>query len=125
MLFPALDPSVLGEAQRLTEVELGQAGQSLESAEPNLAQVLSLGSCEAGHHLVVVARELCDRVRDDLRGAWSKADRPVAGAELAPAGRRLAVAWPGSSNPRGGRSGAAEEPRELRAVPRGLPEGPT
>ena len=64
MLFPALDPSVLGEAQRLTEVELGQAGQSLESAEPNLAQVLSLGSCEAGHHLVVFARELVDRVRD-------------------------------------------------------------
>ena len=67
MLFPALDPSVLGEAQRLTEVELGQAGQSLESAEPNLAQVLSLGSCEAGHHLVVVAREHVDRVRDNLK----------------------------------------------------------
>ena len=100
MLFPALDPSVLGKAQRLTEVELGQAGRSLESAEPNLAQVLSLGSCEAGHHLVVVARELCDRVRDDLRGAWSKADRPVAGAELGPAGWSFASARLGSSKTR-------------------------
>ena len=84
-----------------------------------------LGSCEAGLHLAVVAHELCDGVRDDHRGAWPKADRPAAGAEPAPAGRCLAITWPGSSNPRGGRSGAAEEPRVRRAVPRGLPVGPT